>query len=62
MKKIAVEDASRDRTFEEFEKSFKDHLEGNVDPNDRTGGRPATAYDDQGGASQVKGGRNTGMS
>ena len=58
-----MDEASRDQKFEEFEEKFKEHLEGTADPNERTGGRPATAYDDQGGASQRdKGGRQTGMS
>lgn len=43
LKQIAVEEAKRDKTFEEFSDTFKDHLEGNVDPSTRTGGRPATA-------------------
>ena len=62
LKQVAVEEAARDRTFEEFQDSFKAHLEGTADPNERTGGRPATAYDDQGASQKDKGGRQTGMS
>ena len=44
-------EATRDRTFEEFEKMYGDHLAGKVDPALRVAGRPVTAgYEDGGGS------------
>ena len=36
-------EATRDKTFDEFMEMFEDHIEGKVDANLRTQGRPDTA-------------------
>lgn len=55
-----MEEAKRDRTYEEFEAMYGDHLAGLIDPQTRVGGRPETAnYEDGGGRS---GGGKTGLS
>lgn len=40
---VEEKEAARDRTFDEFLEMFKDHIEGKVDSNERTGNRPSTA-------------------
>ena len=60
LKATAIEEAKRDRTYEEFEAMYGDHLAGLVDPQTRVGGRPETAnFEDGGGRS---GGGKTGLS
>ena len=43
---IAKEETQRDKTFEEFLNSFGGHLAGEIDPKERIGDRPVTAYGD----------------
>lgn len=60
LKETALEESKRERTFEEFEAMYGDHLNGLVDPQTRVGGRPETAnFEDGGGRS---GGGKTGLS
>ena len=49
LKKSAVEESKRDRTYEEFWEAYGQHLEGQIPANLRTDGRPETAgYDQEG--------------
>ena len=49
MEAAAIADAKRDRTFEEFEEQYLDHISGKIDPALRVGNRPVTAgYDGTG--------------
>lgn len=59
LQNYAVEEAKRDRTYEEFEQMYGDHLNGLVDPATRVAGRPETA-DYEGGGS--RGQNKTGLS
>ena len=43
MEAAAIVEAKRDRTFEEFEEMYGDHILGKIDPELRVGGRPVTA-------------------
>jgi hypothetical protein len=43
MEAAAIADAKRDRTFEEFEEQYADHIAGKIDPALRVGNRPVTA-------------------
>ena len=44
-------EATRDRTYEEFEQLYGDHIAGKIDPNLRVAGRPITAgFEGDGGS------------
>lgn len=46
----AAAEAKRDRTMEEFEAMYGDHMSGKIDPATRVAGRPVTAgFDQEGG-------------
>ena len=59
LKMTANEEAKRDRTYEEFEAMYGDHLAGLIDPQSRVGGRPDTANFEDGGGSRAN---KTGLS
>mmetsp|Transcript_1986 Transcript_1986/g.3492 ORF Transcript_1986/g.3492 Transcript_1986/m.3492 type:complete len:288 (+) Transcript_1986:10-873(+) len=58
MKKQQEIEANRDKTFDEFEKTYLDHIKGKVDPSTRTGNRPESANMEDGS----RAGGKTGMS
>lgn len=52
MEQAALAEAQRDKTFEEFEAMYSDHIAGKVDPAQRVAGRPVTAGFEDGGGSR----------
>ena len=57
----AKEESKRDRTFEEFQKTYLPHLEGKVDAAARTANRPETVPWNVDGGTEGRG-QKTGMS
>ena len=57
---MAVEESKRDKTFDEFKKSYLPHLEGKVEATARVAGRPETVPWNDG--TQSRPGQRTGMS
>jgi hypothetical protein len=52
---VAQEESKRDRTYEEFQAMYGDHLAGLIDPHTRIGNRPETAnFEDGEGGSRGK--------
>jgi hypothetical protein len=60
-KEEAEAEAARDRTFEEFKDMYLDHIEGNVNPENRIMNRPDSA-DGDGAGPVSRGGPRTGKS
>lgn len=52
MEAAALAEAKRDKTFEEFEAMYSDHIAGKIDPAQRVAGRPVTAGFEEGGVSR----------